>query len=75
MQHARLPLANRNRLLLLSMLPLPLAILATFAMVLLVGERFPRQIAPGSSLSGMVLHCRDWCFSPSFITSGGNGRT
>lgn len=45
------PPHNRNRLLLLSALPFPLAIGATFALVLLVGERFPRQLAPDATLA------------------------
>ncbi len=48
---------NGSRLVLLSVLPFPLAILSTIAFVLTIGTRYPRDIAPGSSLilPGLVL--------------------
>lgn len=46
----RPPVENGTRLILLSILPFPLAILTTFLFVFTIGRRFPRDIAPGSSL-------------------------
>jgi hypothetical protein len=51
MPKARSSVPNHNRLLLLAILPFPLTIVMTFAAMLLVGERYPRQVASGSSLS------------------------
>lgn len=42
---------SQGRLLLLSALPLPLAVLSTFACLFIVGNGSPRDIAPGSSLA------------------------
>ncbi len=46
----RPPVPHAQRLLLLAMLPFPLAIAVTLMMVLAIGNRFPRNIAPNSSL-------------------------
>jgi hypothetical protein len=53
---ARIP-RNGARLLLLSSAPFPLAIALTFLFILTIGTRFPRDVAPGSSLilPGFVL--------------------
>lgn len=53
---ARFP-RHGARLLLLSFAPFPLAILLTLLFILTIGTRFPRDVAPGSSLilPGFVL--------------------
>lgn len=51
----RLP--DGNRLILLSVLPFPMAVLGTFLLIATIGNRFPRNLAPGSSLAlhGLIL--------------------
>ena len=46
-----------NRLILISAIPFPLAILATLLLVFAAGARFPRDVAPGSSLAlpGLIV--------------------
>ena len=47
---ARSTSSTVQRLVLVAIAPLPVAIASTFALLLMVGERFPRQLAPGEGL-------------------------